>query len=131
MSARSLVALFLSSETFVNVETLVFQQKDLWITLWMECMDDSDNVDDILNSVRRRAAAKVVREHCTMKKAGYARRKKQHQTLPHVSVRRTFSVLFSLRLLRRMLAPQLRETTPSSSTRRTRLTTQGLSNWRA
>ena len=29
------------SEMFVDVETLVFQQKDLWITLWMECMDDS------------------------------------------------------------------------------------------
>ena len=32
----------------------------------MECMDDSDNANDILNSVRRRAAAKVIREHCTM-----------------------------------------------------------------
>ena len=53
------------SETFVDVETLVFQQKDLWITLWMECMDDSDNANDILNSVRLRAAAKVIREHST------------------------------------------------------------------
>ena len=43
------------SKTFVDVETLVFQQKDLWITLWMECMDDSDHANDILNSVRRRA----------------------------------------------------------------------------
>ena len=50
---------FIVSETFVDVETLVFQQKDLWITLWMECMDDSDNVNDVLNSVRRRAIAKV------------------------------------------------------------------------
>ena len=34
------------SETFVDVETLVFRHKDLWITLWMECMDDSDNAND-------------------------------------------------------------------------------------
>ena len=54
------------SGTFVDVETLVFQQKDLWITLWMECMDDSDTANDIFNSVRRRAAAKVIREHNTM-----------------------------------------------------------------
>ena len=44
------------SETFVDVDTLVFQHKDLWITLWMECMDDSDNANDLLNIVRRRAA---------------------------------------------------------------------------
>ena len=56
----------LVSETFVDVETLVFQQKDLWISLWMECMDDSDNANDILNSVRFRAAAKVKREHSTI-----------------------------------------------------------------
>ena len=54
------------SETFVDVETLVFQQKDLCVTLWMECVDDSDNAKDTLNSVRRRAAAKVIREHTTM-----------------------------------------------------------------
>ena len=53
------------SETFVDVETLVFHQEDLWITLWMECMDDSNNATDILNSVHRRAAAKVIREHST------------------------------------------------------------------
>ena len=49
-------------ETFVDVETLVFHQKDLW----MECMDDSDNANDILISVRLPAAAKVIREHSTM-----------------------------------------------------------------
>ena len=54
------------SETSVDVETLVFQKKDLRITLWMECMDGSDDANDILNSVRRRAAAKVIREHSTM-----------------------------------------------------------------
>ena len=63
MSPRSLVILFLRR---LDVETLVFQQKDLWITLWMECVDDSDNANDILNSVRLRAAAKVIREHSTM-----------------------------------------------------------------
>ena len=52
-------------ETFVDVETLVFQQNDLWITIWMEFMDDSDNANDILNSVRHRAAAKVIKEHNT------------------------------------------------------------------
>ena len=34
------------SETSADVEALVFQQKDLWITLWMECMDDSDNANE-------------------------------------------------------------------------------------
>ena len=54
------------SETSADVLTLVFQQKDLWSTLWMECMDDSDNADDFLNSVCLRAAAKVIKEHSTM-----------------------------------------------------------------
>ena len=63
------------SETFVDVETLVFQQKDMWITLWMECMDDSDNANDILNSVRRRAAAKVIKGTQHNDVAGYARTK--------------------------------------------------------
>ena len=54
------------SETFVDLETLVFQQKDLWITLWMECMDDSDCASDTLNSVHCRAEAKGIREHSTM-----------------------------------------------------------------
>ena len=53
------------SETFVDVETLVFQLKDLRITLWMECMDGGDDANDISNSVSRPAAAKVIREHST------------------------------------------------------------------
>ena len=56
----------LVSETFVDVEAFVFEQKDLWITLWMERMDDSDSANDLFNSVRLRAAAKVIREHSTM-----------------------------------------------------------------
>ena len=39
----------------------------------MECVDDSDNANDILNSARRRAAGKVIREHSSMiGVAGYA-----------------------------------------------------------
>ena len=85
------------SETFVDVETLVFQQKDLWITLWMECMDDSDNANDILYSVRRRAAAKVVKEHSTMMYLDMPALKTTSNTsvngifsIPHLSVRPTF-----------------------------------------
>ena len=51
---------------------LVFQRKDLWIRLWVECMDDSDNANDILNSVRVRASAKVMRETLHNDVAGYA-----------------------------------------------------------
>ena len=54
------------SETFVDVETFVFQQRDMWITLWIERMDDSDNANDVLNIVRLRTAAKVIREHSAM-----------------------------------------------------------------
>ena len=51
-------------EKFVG--TLVFQRNAMWIALWMVCMVESDNMNDILNSVRRRAVAQVIREHSTM-----------------------------------------------------------------
>ena len=47
------------SETFVDVEALVFKQRDPWIALWTECMDNRDNATDILNSVRRRAPQRL------------------------------------------------------------------------
>ena len=55
----------LGSEALVDVETRVSQDEDLWITLWLECMDEHGSVNDVLGNVQRRAASQVVREHST------------------------------------------------------------------
>ena len=49
-------------EVWPHVETLVFQQKDLWITLWMECMDDSDKRETASAVAQQQ---KVIREQST------------------------------------------------------------------
>ena len=81
------------SETFVDVETLVFQQKDLWITLWMECMDDSDNAKDILHSVRSKGCQGTQHQDVAglvPTKNNFKHFGQRYFFIPHVSVRPTF-----------------------------------------
>ena len=70
----------------VDVETLVFHHKDLWITLWLECVDEGGVVNDVLASVRCRAASGCEETpYC-----GYMRSRKMN--FKHVGKRHIFAV---------------------------------------
>ena len=71
------------SETCVDVETLVFQQKDLWITLWMECHGRQRQRERYLE--QRPPSRSITGYQGTLHNnvAGYARTTKQLQTLGH------------------------------------------------
>ena len=101
----------------VDVETLVFHHKDLWITLWLECMDEGGIMHHRLcQGIQHKDVTKQCTSSTSASGISLLSVKHGDQCCPHVSQRSMFpmhSCVCPQRVWKRMLAPHSQEMSPS------------------